>query len=95
MMVHAHATHTHQEELLLACDEVRAAGEVMHQAASNFARDTFQTERRDEMTKASRELLMSVTRLMVIADAVDVNKLLKASSRVRNRSIMVAMVPTS
>ena len=94
-MVHAHATHTHQEELLLACDEVRAAGEVMHQAASNFARDTFQTERRDEMTKASRELLMSVTRLMVIADAVDVNKLLKASSRVGNRSIMVAMVPTS
>ena len=67
----------------------------MHQAASDFARDTFQTERRDEMTKASRELLMSVTRLMVIADAVDVNKLLKASSRVRNRSIMVAMVPTS
>ena len=87
-------TCTHQEELLLACDEVRAAGEVMHQAASNFARDTFQTERRDEMTKASRELLMSVTRLMVIADAVDVNKLFKASNRVRNKSIMVAMVHT-
>ena len=89
--MHTHApTHTHmhthtQEELLLACDEVRAAGEVMHQAASEFARDTFQSEKRDEMTKASRELLMSVTRLMVIADAVDVKKLLKASNRVRSR----------
>ena len=82
---HTHA-HTHtQEELLLACDEVRAAGEVMHQAASEFARDTFQSEKRDEMTKASRELLMSVTRLMVIADAVDVKKLLKTSNRVRSR----------
>ena len=102
MCTHA-PTHTHmhthtQEELLLACDEVRAAGEVMHQAASEFARDTFQSEKRDEMTKASRELLMSVTRLMVIADAVDVKKLLKVSSRVRSRNkqqpIMVAMVPT-
>ena len=92
MHTHTHAcmcthapTHT-QEELLLACDEVRAAGEVMHQAASEFARDTFQSEKRDEMTKASRELLMSVTRLMVIADAVDVKKLLKVSSRVRSRN---------
>jgi len=56
----------------------------MHKAASEFAKDTLQTGKRDVMVQASQELLKAVTRLMVIADMVDVSKLLKASSRVRN-----------
>ena len=56
----------------------------MHKAASEFAQDTSVRGRREAMTKASRELLMSVIRLMVVADAVDVSKLIKASGRVRS-----------
>ena len=73
-----------QEKLLLACEEVRAAGEEMHKTASEFAKDTLPAEKRDAMVQASQELLKAVTRLMVIADTVDVSKLLKASSRVRS-----------
>ena len=67
---------------MLACDEVCTAGATMHKVASEFAQDTSQRGRREAMTKASRELLISVTRLMVVADAVDVSKLIKASGRV-------------
>ena len=56
--------------------------ETMHKAASEFVQDTFRSERRAAMVTAAQELLMSVTRLMVVADVVDVSKLLKASRRV-------------
>ena len=61
----------------------------MHKAASEFAKDTLQTEKRDVMVQASQELLKAVTRLMVIADMMDVGKLLRASSRVRNAAFLV------
>jgi hypothetical protein len=60
-----------QEELLLACNEVRVAGERMHQAALDFSRDTLDTERREAMAEASRGLLLAVTRLLVVVDTVD------------------------
>ena len=55
----------------------------MHKTASEFAEETFQADKRSGMVEASRELLLAVTRLMVVADVLDVNKLLKASRRVR------------
>lgn len=67
----------------MACDEVRAAGEEMYKAASEFSRDTMKGENRGAMVKAARKLLLSVTRLMVVADTIDVSKLLKVSGRVR------------
>ena len=71
-----------QEELLLACDEVKTAGELMQKSADAFSHDTSRSDKREAMKEASRELLMTVVRLMVIADAVDVSKLFKVSSRV-------------
>ncbi len=85
---HAHAhthtyTHTHtQEELLQSCDDIRTAAEVMHRAGSEFAQDTLEAKKRSVMVSAAQELLICVTRLMVIADIVDVSMLLKASRRV-------------
>ena len=55
----------------------------MQKAADAFAHDTSRSDKREAMKEASRELLMTVVRLMVIADAVDVSKLFKVSSRVR------------
>ena len=54
----------------------------MQKAADAFAHDTSRSDKREAMKEASRELLMTVVRLMVIADAVDVSKLFKVSSRV-------------
>ena len=66
----------------MACDEVKVAGEVMQKAADVFAQNTSRSDKREAMKEASRELLMTVVRLMVITDAVDVSKLFKVSSRV-------------
>lgn len=77
-----------QEELLLACAEVKGAGELMQKAAVAFELDTSRSDRREAMKEASRDLLMTVVRLMVIADAIDVNKLLNISTRVSNYIII-------
>lgn len=72
-----------QEELLLACDEVKSAGEQMQRSANTFASDTSRSDKREVMKESSRDLLMAVVQLMVIADAVDVSKLFNVSNRVR------------
>lgn len=71
-----------QEDLLLACDEVRLAGEDMQRTGSEFARDTLQADKREAMVAAARRLLLATTQLMVVADAVDVSQLVNASKRV-------------
>lgn len=73
---------TVQEDLLLACDEVKSAGESMHQAAVEFSQDTLDSERRETMVAAARVLLMAVTRLLVVVDAVDVQRMFRTSNRV-------------
>ena len=60
-----------QEELLLVCNEVKAAGESMQRATLEFSRDTLDSERREGMADASRVLLMAVTRLLVVVDTID------------------------
>ena len=75
--------------MLLSCDEVKSAGEVVQKAAYAFASDVSRSDKREVMKEASRDLLMAVVRLMVIADAVDVSKLLNVSNRVRPFSIIV------
>lgn len=55
----------------------------MNEAARKFIRDTSKSDKRVAMVHAARELLFGVTRLLVIADIVDVNNLLNASNRVR------------
>ena len=54
----------------------------MQKAAGDFQLDTSRSDKREVMKEAARDLLMTVVRLMVIADAVDVSKMFKASNRV-------------
>lgn len=64
---------------------MKAAGEVMQKAASEFESDTSRSDKREVMKEVARDLLMTVVRLMVIADAVDVSKMFKVSNRVSDR----------
>lgn len=50
----------------------------MGQASSEFADDPCSSMKRGAMVRAARSLLSSVTRLLVIADMVDVHLLLKS-----------------
>lgn len=55
----------------------------MHKAAVQFSHDTLDSERRESMVAAARALLMAVTRLMVVVDAVDVQRMFRTSNRVQ------------
>ena len=65
-------------ELLAAVDEVRISGEVMSAASREFVADPCTTIKRGNMVRAARSLLSAVTRLLILADEVDVQKLLRS-----------------
>ncbi|XP_071947056.1 catenin alpha-2-like [Antedon mediterranea] len=72
------------EEMLSAVDEVRKAGDAMRPAASDFAEDPCSSVKRSVMVRAARTLLSAVTRLLILADMVDVHLLLKVLRNVED-----------
>uniref|UniRef100_T1JG57 Catenin alpha n=1 Tax=Strigamia maritima TaxID=126957 RepID=T1JG57_STRMM len=67
-----------KQEMLSAVDEVRKTGEAMSVAAREFADDPCSSLKRGNMVRAARNLLSAVTRLLILADMVDVHLLLKS-----------------
>ncbi|XP_066148369.1 catenin alpha [Euwallacea fornicatus] len=66
------------EEMLAAVDEVRKTGTQMSKDARDFAEDPCSSLKRSNMVRAARNLLSAVTRLLILADMVDVHLLLKS-----------------
>lgn len=50
----------------------------MSRAAREFAEDPCSSVKRGNMVRAARNLLSAVTRLLILADMVDVHRLLKS-----------------
>ncbi|XP_067934469.1 catenin alpha-2-like [Watersipora subatra] len=67
-----------RNEMMAAVDDVRQAGDNMHIASSEFADDPCSSVMRSSMVRAARALLSAVTRLLILADMVDVYLLLKS-----------------
>ncbi|KAL1122442.1 hypothetical protein AAG570_002773 [Ranatra chinensis] len=67
-----------KQEMLSAVEEVRKTGEAMSIAAREFADDPCLSAKRGNMVRAARNLLSAVTRLLILADMVDVHLLLKS-----------------
>lgn len=55
-----------------------AQGDTMSRAAREFAEDPCSSVKRGNMVRAARNLLSAVTRLLILADMVDVHRLLKS-----------------
>jgi catenin alpha len=70
--------------MLAAVDEVRTTGAAMSAAAREFAADPCSSVKRGNMVRASRALLSAVTRLLILADMIDVHLLLKKLRRVED-----------
>ena len=70
--------------MLGAVEEVRGTGEIMSAAAREFANDPCSSVKRGNMVRASRNLLSAVTRLLILADMIDVYLLLKKLRRVED-----------
>nr|CAH7740294.1 unnamed protein product [Callosobruchus chinensis] len=66
------------DEMLAAVDEVRRTGTAMSIAAREFSEDPCSSLKRGNMVRAARNLLSAVTRLLILADMVDVHLLLKS-----------------
>uniref|UniRef100_A0A0B7AJ53 Catenin alpha n=1 Tax=Arion vulgaris TaxID=1028688 RepID=A0A0B7AJ53_9EUPU len=67
-----------ENDMLAAVDEVRRTGESMDDASQEFAADPCSSVKRGAMVRAARALLSAVTRLLILADMVDVHLLLKS-----------------
>jgi len=73
-----------EHEMLATVDEVRTTGEIMGTSAKEFANDPCGSVKRGNMVRASRNLLSAVTRLLILADMIDVHLLMKKLRRVED-----------
>ncbi|XP_013194609.1 catenin alpha [Amyelois transitella] len=64
------------QEMLTAVEEVRKAGAAMSLAAREFSEEPCASAVRSAMVRCARALLSAVTRLLILADMVDVRLLL-------------------
>ncbi|XP_013405995.1 catenin alpha-2 isoform X4 [Lingula anatina] len=67
-----------RNEMLAAVDEVTKTGDQMRTSSQEFADDPCSSMKRGAMVRAARALLSAVTRLLILADMVDVHLLLKS-----------------
>ena len=65
-------------EMGAAIDDVRRTGGEMYLASQEFADEPCNGVKRGAMVRAARALLSAVTRLLILADMVDVHMLLKS-----------------
>ncbi|XP_061381954.1 catenin alpha isoform X3 [Danaus plexippus] len=72
------------QEMLAAVEEVRKAGAAMSLAAREFSEEPCASSVRSGMVRAARSLLSAVTRLLILADMVDVHLLLTNLRTVEN-----------
>ncbi|KAF0300937.1 Catenin alpha [Amphibalanus amphitrite] len=73
-----------RQEMLVAVDEVKKTGEAMSTASRAFAEEPCSSAKRGNMVRAARDLLLTVTRLLILADMVDVHQLLKSLKTVES-----------
>lgn len=73
-----------RNDMIAAIDEVRNTGEAMNEASMDFAADPCSSVKRGAMVRAARALLSAVTRLLILADMVDVFMLLRSGHSVED-----------
>ncbi|XP_075989855.1 catenin alpha isoform X3 [Anticarsia gemmatalis] len=72
------------QQMLAAVEEVRKAGACMSVCAREFSSEPCASSVRSGMVRAARGLLSAVTRLLILADMVDVHLLLSKLNTVEN-----------
>ncbi|KAL8622357.1 Catenin alpha-2 [Nucella lapillus] len=73
-----------REDMMAAIEEVKTTGEMMNDASMEFAADPCSSVKRGAMVRAARALLSAVTRLLILADMVDVFMLLNKGHSVED-----------
>jgi catenin alpha len=71
-------------ELNAAIEDIRTTGHHMSMMSRKFVEDPCSSSNRADIVKAARPLLLAVTRLLIVADMVDVQRLLDSLKMVEN-----------
>lgn len=71
-----------KKDMLEAVEQVDKTGQAMSGSAREFADDPCSSAKRAAMVRDSRDLLAAVTRLLILADMIDVFMLLRSLKRV-------------
>lgn len=71
-------------ELYAAIEDVSKTGQHMSLMSRKFAEDPCSSAKRADIIKAARPLLLAVTRLLIVADMIDVQRLLSSLKVVEN-----------
>ncbi|CAF1435634.1 unnamed protein product, partial [Adineta ricciae] len=74
----AHENPEMRNDLLQSMEEVKQSGDEMAVLSKEFADDPCSKPKRQQMIVAARALLTSVTRLLILADLVDVQMILRS-----------------
>lgn len=72
------------QEMLVTVNDVRKSGNEMSIASREFSEDPCSSVKRTNMVRAARNFLSGVTRLLILADMVDVHVLLKSLTIVQS-----------
>lgn len=67
---------------MLACENIRSAQHGLQMACKEYTVDSLESRKRELMEDKARELILTVTRLLILVDLVDINQLMKASNEV-------------
>jgi catenin alpha len=73
-----------RDELGAALDAVKSTGTGMVSDSQSFAQDPCSSVKRSSMVKSARALLSAVARLLIVADMIDVQAILKAMQTVQS-----------
>ena len=72
--------------MLQACDQIQVAGNALNLAANSYtnANDSLgqKLTERTKMEEEAKQLLLEVARLLVLADMLDISKMVSATERV-------------
>lgn len=80
-----------QSKLFECLDRIKRHGDLMSMASKEFSIDPLSNNKRQTMIRHARDLLSSVTRLLTLADEVDVVNLLKRLQLVKEALRKVAL----
>lgn len=81
-------------ELITAINDVARTGDLLSINAKKFALDPTASVKRVQMSDAARSLLRAVTRLLILADMVDVHLLFKILNNFKNNLDLLKNVST-
>jgi hypothetical protein len=84
----------YQKDIAGLCREVHNANRELKDACHDYLTDTLEKSKRQLMEEKAKDLLQSVTSLLVLIDLIDIEQLVKTSSKIETKLMQLRQVKT-